>query len=157
MVISAVDDTYDDDGEGFIVTFGTLPEGVKVHKRRSRATYSIVDNDTPPGLSVADTSAGEWPERATYLQFVVTLDRAEVHEVRVDYRTVDGTAAAGQDYRAVSGTLVFQEGERSKTVWVEVIDDSDQENTEYMTLELSTPGRARLTDGTATGGVDDND
>ena len=116
VVIHGMDDTDIEESEGFVVTFGTLFEGVEVNSRRSTATYDIVDTDSPPGLSVTDASAREWPDPVSLLQFVVTLDRSAVHEVRVDYRTVNGTAVAGQDYKAVSGTLVFREGQQSKTV-----------------------------------------
>ena len=155
VVISAVDDTYVERGEGFKVSFGTLPDGVAEYSRRSRATYGIVDNDSIPVLRVANASAGEWPNPVSFLRFVVTLNRSAVHEVRVDYRTVNGTAVAGQDYKAVSGTLVFREGERSKTVWVEVIYDSVDEGIEDMTVELSNPVRAHLSKGTATGRISD--
>ena len=37
-------------------------------------------------------------------------------EVTVDYATSDGTAKAGADYTAKSGTLTFEAGETAKTV-----------------------------------------
>ena len=40
----------------------------------------------------------------------MTLNRAAAHAVSVDYATEDGTAAAGADYTATTGTLVFAGG-----------------------------------------------
>ena len=45
------------------------------------------------------------------LDFVVNLSRARVEAVTVDYATSDGSATAGQDYTAASGTLTFAAGE----------------------------------------------
>ncbi len=49
------------------------------------------------------------------LDFAVTLNRAAAHAVSVDYATKDGTATAGEDYTAASGTLTFAAGETAKT------------------------------------------
>ena len=156
--VRGVDDTDPDPGEGFRLAFGTLPDGVQVSSWSGPSTTIwINDNDGLPGVSVSDAGAREWPNPISYLKFEVTLNRAAEHEVRVDYTTRDGTATAGQDYVASSGTLVFAEGERSETVWVEVIDDEHDEGTEEMTLELSNPVRARLADATGTGRIRNTD
>ncbi len=78
------------------------------------------------------------------LDFAVTLNRAAAHEVSVDYATEDGTAAAGADYTATSGTLVFAAGETAKTVKVPLLDDAIDEGKETMRLLLSNPKGAFL-------------
>ena len=42
----------------------------------------------------------------------VTLSAASGKTVTVDYATSNGTATAGSDYTATSGTLTFSAGER---------------------------------------------
>ena len=150
--VKAVDDREDDPGEGLVVKFGTLA-GVTVDERLSSATFNIVDNDGLPSLSVADASVREWRNPKAYLQFKVTLDRSVTHVVRVDYTTVDGTAVAGEDYGAESGTLVLDPGETSETVWVGVEYDDLAENTESMKLVLSNAVGAVLADGEAEGRI----
>jgi hypothetical protein len=54
----------------------------------------------------------------------------------VDYATVDGTAIAGQDYTATSGTLTFNGGETSKTFQVPITDDAPNEPDETFTITL---------------------
>ena len=86
------------------------------------------------------------------VRFIVKLNRALSHEVRVDYATKDGVgmlgknapAAAAADYTATSGTLVFTAGQRRKTVNVAVLDDSIDEGSEYFLLVLSNPQGAHL-------------
>lgn len=57
----------------------------------------------------------------------------------VGYTAVSGTATAGQDFGAVGGTLVFTNGESSKTVVVPILEDTDVEGLEAFTFELSNP------------------
>jgi hypothetical protein len=57
----------------------------------------------------------------------------------VQYQTTDGTATAGQDYTAASGTLNFANGETSKTIQIPITDDATTEPNETFTLELKNP------------------
>ena len=159
VTIRPVDDFEEDPGEGIRVSFGTLPAGVSVGSWSGPSTIiPVIDDDAPPGLSVADASAREWPNTKVCLIFVVTMNLMDVdHEVSVDYATVNGTAVAGQDFKPISGTLVFRAGQRTKRLCVEVIDDDHDEDTETMTLVLSNPVRAYLADGTATGSISNTD
>ena len=102
-------------------------------------------------LSVTDATAIE--EDAATIDFVVELDPASDENVTVDYATRDGSATAGYDYTAQSGTLTFSAGETSKTVQVSIIDDSVDENYETFTLALSNPDGAEISDGEATGTI----
>ena len=164
VTIRPVDDFVEDPGESLKVSFGSLPAGVSVSSWSGRSTIiPVIDDDAPPGLSVADASAREWPNKKVCLVFEVTMDRMDVdHEVSVDYATRSGTAVSGQDFKPISGTLVFRPSESrrrtaSKNLCVEVIDDSHDEGVEEMTLVLSNPVRATLVDGTGTGSISNTD
>ena len=82
--------------------------------------------------------------RDATLDFAVALSRAAAHAVSVDYATADGTAGAGADYTAASGTLTFAPGETAKTVAVAILDDAIDEGKEKFTLRLSNPQGAYL-------------
>ena len=110
---------------------------------------------SPVGISVADARVEEGA--GAVLAFAVTLSRAAAGQVTVDYQTVNGTAAAGTDYTATSGTLTFEAGESSQTVEVAVLDDSHDEGEETMTLRLSNPSEGRLADAEATGTIENTD
>ena len=109
----------------------------------------------PAALSVADAAVHEAP--GAVLAFRVSLDRTRHAAVTVDYATADGVAKAGSDYTAASGTLVFAVGETERTVEVAVLDDSEDEGSETMTLRLSNPVGARIADGEATGTIENSD
>ena len=107
------------------------------------------------GLSVADARVTEASDAT--LAFSVTLASAATHPVTVAYATADGTAKAGEDYTATSGTLAFAAGETAKTVSVAVLDDVHDEGEETLTLTLSNASGARIADGTATGTIANTD
>ncbi|HYH37693.1 MAG TPA: carbohydrate-binding domain-containing protein [Azospirillum sp.] len=85
--------------------------------------------------------------------FTVKLSSAATGTVKVNYATVDGTAKAGSDYTAASGTLTFNPGETTKTVAVKVLGDSVAEGTETFSLKLSTATGATLADDTGAGAI----
>ena len=91
------------------------------------------------------------------IDFAVTLNAAAPWPVSVDYATADGTARAGEDYTATSGTLRFAPGETEKTVSVAILDDAHDEGKERFTLLLSNPSGARIADGKATGTIRNED
>ena len=109
----------------------------------------------PVALSVADARVDEGP--GALLAFQVTLNRAASGSVTVDYATGDGTATAGADYTAASGTLTFDPGETAKTVDVTVLDDAHDDTDETLTLTLSNASGARIRDGEATGTIENSD
>ena len=108
-----------------------------------------------PMLSVADARAHEGVDAT--IDFVVTLERAASETVKVDYATSDGSATAGADYTATSGTLIFAAGETEQTVAVTILDDASDEGEETFTLTLSNPSGARIEDGKATGTLENTD
>ena len=93
-----------------------------------------------PHASVTDTKVNEGAagDSAT-ADFTVSLTEAAPRAVSVDYATINGTADAGSDYEAASGTLTFDAGETSKVISVKVIGDRLNEADETFSLALSSP------------------
>ena len=108
-----------------------------------------------PGLSIGDAEVEEGP--GAKLAFAITLDRAATGTVTVDASTSDGTAVAGEDYRAKTLTKTFAPGETRKVAVIRVLDDSHDEGTETMTLTLSNPVGAYIADGEAVGTITNSD
>ena len=75
----------------------------------------------------------------------------------MDYATSDGTARAGSDYTASTGTLTFAPGEITKIVLVPVLDDAIDEGKEKMSLTLLNPSGVKLADAHAIGTITNND
>ncbi len=110
-----------------------------------------------PTLSIADASVTEGNAGTSQLSFTVTLSQAATAPVTVHYATADGTAKAGSDYSAQAGTLSFAAGQTSQTIIVPVIGDTTVEPNETLTIALSTPSGATITQATATGTIVNDD
>lgn len=63
-----------------------------------------------PSVSVADTTVTEGNSGTTKAAFTITLSKASTKPVTVNYTTANGSATAGQDYTAGSGTVTFAAG-----------------------------------------------
>jgi chitinase len=105
-----------------------------------------------PTISVADVSMMEGTGGTSKAIFTFTLSTPSTKRVTVAYATANGTALAGSDYTAKSGTVTFNPGETQKTVAVKVTPDSVVEPDETFTLQLTNPRNATLarTQATAT-------
>src|SRR5207302_50259 len=82
----------------------------------------------------------------------ITVDRSgSGGGVTVHYTTSDGTALAGTDYAAASGTLVFDAGETSKTFLVPILNNSLAAGDKTVNLTLSSPTGGAVLGGSGTG------
>jgi hypothetical protein len=111
---------------------------------------------TPAGpvFSISDASATE----GTAIVFTVTKTGSASGSLTVNYATANGTAIAGSDYSATSGTLTFTSAQTSKTVSIPTIDDSAVESAETLSLNLSNAAAgSSIGDGQGIGTINDND
>ena len=135
-----IDDTLDEDDEHLFWDV-TLPDG-------STQTFRITieDNDPLPTLQLGAGSVSASEGRQATV--TATLSAASSKVVTVGYRTNDGAGAnaavAGEDYEAASGTLTFAAGETTKTITVDITDDSLNELAETLSVELRSPNNAEL-------------
>ena len=118
-----------------------------------------------PAISIGDVTVTEPldnPEEPTSApnevpaRFTVRLSVATGVPVLVNFRTVDGTARAGSDYVAKSGTLSIPAGATSGTITVMVKKDVLHEADEAFFVKLSAPVNGVLADDTGVGTIIDN-
>ena len=113
----------------------------------SNAVNATILDGTGAGLIINDDAAGSIQFSApTYtiaedgVSATITATRTAGNDgaVSVDYATSDGSAIAGSDYTATSGTLNWSDGDAAdKTFQVQIIDDSIDEADETVNLALS--------------------
>jgi hypothetical protein len=108
-------------------------------------------------LSIADVSIAEGNTGTTQATFTVTLSAAETTHVVVNYATTDGTANAGSDYVAASGTVTFNPGEITKTLNVTINGDTLFEANETFFVDLSNPVNVNIARARATGTITNDD
>jgi PKD repeat protein len=120
-------------------------------------TGTINDDDSPPTLSIGDTSGLEGNSGTTSLVFTVDLSTASGQTVTVGYATAAGTASAGGDFTTANGTVTFNPGQTTKTLSVPLVGDTVDEANETFTVNLSGPTNATIADGAGTGTIIDDD
>jgi autotransporter-associated beta strand protein len=113
------------------------------------ATGTINYPAPAPEVGVGNTSGTQPFSGTSTVTFTVTLSAASGATTTVNYATANGTATAGTDYTATSGTLTFAPGQTSKPVTVTVLGNPFFAAGRTFTLTLSGPSNATL--GTATG------
>ncbi|SEP49729.1 Aryl-phospho-beta-D-glucosidase BglC, GH1 family [Rhodospirillales bacterium URHD0017] len=149
-------DTAVETNETLTLTLSS-PSGATIADGTAIGTITNDDAAPLPTLAVADATASEGNSGAKDLAFTVSLSSAATGPITVAYATSNGTATAGSDYTAASGTLTFAAGETSKVVHVQVSGDTAVEANETLTLTLSAPSGATIADGTALGTITNDD
>ena len=111
-----------------------------------------------PALSIGDAQVTEGAAATTTpLTFNVTLSPSSAQTVTAGYTTVAGTATAGTDFVATSGTVTFTPGQTTRPIVVTVNGDDADEADEQLTVVLSSPVNATILDGTGVGTILDDD
>ncbi len=155
IAVSSLEDGLVEGDETFTLRVGVTdaPAGVS----GSEGTGTVEDDDRRgEGVEVRVTDVSV--EEGSPLVFTVSLAQAVPDNIVIlRYATRDGTAHAGQDYTAVSGTFTFAAGETEKTVEVATLDDEFDEGSETMELRLSDGVNAKLTDPAGTGTITNDD
>ena len=117
-------------------------------------TVSIVNPQ--PTISIADATVTEGGPAST-AHFNVSLSNPSLFTVTVDFATANGSATAGADYTAQTGTVTFEPGETIKPVDVLVASDEVPEPTETFAVNLSGAVNATLADAQGQGTILDDD
>lgn len=124
-----------EDTEKFKVRLSNPVNATFASATDSVAEGTILNDDAYAAAS--DVQIIEGDSGTSVATFTVTLDKPMIYGVTLDYATSDGTATAGVDYVATSGSLSFAPNEQSKTVSVTINGDTDLENFETFFLNLS--------------------
>lgn len=79
--------------------------------------------------------------------FLLSIPEALSGDASVEYRTYDGTAIAGLDYKATNGLALISAGQTTTVIGVEIIADNLVEQDETFYLEVSNPTGAHFPEG----------
>jgi glucose/arabinose dehydrogenase len=153
VTVSVIGDLLDENDETFFVN---LTNATNATIGDAQGVGTILDNDPLPALAVAGCSVTEGNAGSTPCNFGVTLTPVSGRSVTASYATADGTATAGSDYTAASGSITFVAGATSLTLPVNVLGDLVPEGNEAFTLGLSSLVNA-TGGGPATGSIIEDD
>jgi uncharacterized protein len=111
-----------------------------------------------PLLAISDVSVFEGNSGTTAMTFGIGLNApAGAGGVSIQYTTADGTATAGSDYVANSGTATIAAGATSTTVTVTINGDTVSEANETLFLRATSATGATISDGEGLGTIQNDD
>jgi hypothetical protein len=108
-------------------------------------------------LGIDNVELPEGNTGTTPFVFAVALSEPSATPITVDFTTRNGTALAGSDYVATSGTLTFAPGEVTQPITVLVIGDTVTEDIEVFFVDLSNATGAVIGDAEGLGRIFDDD
>ena len=132
--------------EVFSAQNATLSGGVP----ELRAASWILDDDGTGSklalyMTASDVVEADPGDPEPEVSFELSLSRPAPVAFSATYATVDGTARAGEDYRATTGTIDFARGQTSASVVVPVLNDQRVEGDESFNLQVGIPPGLDLT------------
>lgn len=164
--VSINDDSNYESNESFTVALSSPTGGATLGTSSMTITIQNDDSQPPPPpppvqRGVLQLSAATYTvsENAGTLDVSVVRNSGSDGTVSVQLATADDTASAGSDYTAQTVTLTFNNGETLKNASIPILDDTQVENTESFSVNLSNvSGGATLgTQQTATVTLNDDD
>lgn len=149
--LSIVNDTLNESDETIILTMGA-PTNAALGALTSH-TITIVDDDVY--ISISDVTV---LESAGTAFFTISIDKATINTVSVNYATSNGTASAGTNYTSTSGTATIADGSTSTTISVPIVDSPAVcEGNRTFNVDLSSAVNGTIQDSLGLGTIQEND
>jgi hypothetical protein len=154
ITVAVLGDVVTETGETFLVnlsgaTNATITDG--------QGIGSIVDDEGQPILTISDVTIAEGDAGTKNAFFTVMLSGQTSLPAVVNFATANGTATAGADYTATTGTLTIFPGIGMALITVPVIGDTLDEANETFFVNLSGATDAVIGDPQGVGTITDND
>ena len=131
-------DVIDEADEDFFLELGNLSGATFADGGLTARAQGIIDDQDGAGLNralfVDDPVIVEGDTGVRTAEFTVRLSESSSETITLGYTTADGSARAGEDYTATSGTVSFSPGQTEASVSVEVLGDTAFEGNERFSL-----------------------
>jgi chitinase len=137
IVVPLIDDQIDEIDEQFTIVLTSAVGAVLVPP--TAAVVTIVDDDEPLSLLSLATDSFQVSEESGPVELMVGLDPPANTQITVQLITTTGSAIPGVDYSPSSELLVFEIGETSKTIFLDILGDTTYETDEGFGISLVSP------------------
>jgi glycosyl hydrolase family 16/Calx-beta domain-containing protein len=109
-------------------------------------------NQVVPSVKISDVTQSR-QDTGSVCRFYVDLSAVAAKQTSVQFTTQDGSAVAGKDYTAQSGTLTFAAGQQELYIDVHITGDSLRQSQQVFYVQLSNPVSCTIRTSKATGTV----
>lgn len=110
-----------------------------------------------PGITITGSNRPEGNRGVQNIVFLVSLDKTSDVPIEVQYRTIDGSAKAPEDYLASTGRVTIPAGRREQLFSIPVNGDLTYEANETFEVELYGAVNATIGTTRATGTIENDD
>lgn len=138
IIIPTVDDSDWEQAETIYVNLSNPTGGATIADGQGYG--QIQNNDGTPIINIFNNGVAE---DAGSVTMTIFLQGGTQVPVTVNYATADGTAIAGSDYVATSGSVTIQPGVFDATVSIPIINDTEVEPQENFSLNVTSAVNAR--------------
>ncbi len=133
------DDDLPEENETFTITLSNVSDHVRI--LQDTGTGTIIDNDGRASLRVDDALV---QKEESVVQFRVSLSHPQREVVTAAYQTQDGTAKAGEDYKATSGMITIPPGTTDALIAVPLLRNDLDWREETFSVHLTSSKHAGL-------------
>ena len=153
VVVLVIGDTVDETQETFFLDISNVQNATVSSSRGN----GFINDDDGPTISINDVSVTEGNSGTKAATFTLTLSGPSVEAIAIRAITAQGTATESSDYNALNTVVIFQPGTVTRTVDVQIIGDTNLEQNEAFSVNLSDPFGTTITDGQGIGTILDDD
>jgi len=138
--ITLVDDTVFEGTETFSVSLSN-PQNGAVLGNNSLAKVTIIDNEfaNQPGTFLFSKVNYSVAENTGTLNVTIVRSFGAAGQVTLDLSTTDASAISNLDYTSLSTSLIFDQGVKTQTASITILDDNIEEANESFTMTMSNP------------------
>ncbi|XP_070581172.1 sodium/calcium exchanger 2-like isoform X2 [Ptychodera flava] len=133
--IEIIDDNEWEEDEVFFVKLSLEPHSPAKLGKKNTMQITII-NDDEPGTFDFTLASYLFKESVGDAHIPVVRSNGTDGKVELKWSTKDLSAVNGKDYIGGEGILIFEHGEREKTIDIPIVDDSECEKDESFKLEL---------------------
>jgi hypothetical protein len=153
VVVVVNGDTVDEAQETWFLNISNVQNATVAS---SQGTGFIVDDDGPT-ISIKGASVTEGNSGLKAVTFTLTLSGPSVEAIAVRAITTARTATASSDYNTINLVVIFQPGTVTRTFDVSIIGDTNLEQNETFSVDLSDPFGTTIANGNGVGTILDDD
>ncbi len=139
FTVTILDDSYYEGDETFTAGISNIVGGDGTIGSIASAVITIAEDDAvPPAGEIGfEFDSKTVIENDSDVTLNVQRTGGSFGELSVNYASFDGSAIVGTDYRVLSDSLTFADGETQKTIVVNLFNDDIYEPDETFTVQLS--------------------
>ena len=141
----------DEDDTTLTVTAVADTDLYRIDPERASATFTVIDRDPLPVLSISDATASEGDGTIDFeVSIESTVSPPSRRQMQVFYTTESRSAESGEDYTGTVGNLIIPPLATSAIISIPLLDDELAEEEESFILKVRFAINAALQDGQGT-------